>query len=203
MNTSIPARSKHNFEVPEGTQEVFRQLLDAIANPGKSVDISNQVFKFESNGLYLGLALTLLDNESSFYFDGSTDLGEEIRFLSGAAEVPLEKADFVFLTIKDENVKANATNVFSRLKSGTHLDPHNSAMLFVAAGGDVEHSVNLKGPGIPPLGRETALSSLEMFWLRARDLQGFEYPCGVELIFLREDNTILAITRKAAVTWPT
>jgi len=193
-----------------GTQEVFRLLLDALANPGRPVDLSAHVCQFAGNGRWLAPALTLLDNETGFFWDGPSDLGEEIRFLSGAAQVPLENADFIFLSSSGANAESEAAqaaaqaaaHVLCRAKGGTHRDPHNSALIFAATGGKQDQSVALKGPGIPPDGRKIAVSAAEAAWIKARDAQGFEYPCGVEIIFLREDNSLLAITRKAAATWP-
>ena len=196
-------KEKHNFDMVAGTQEVFRLLLDALANPGKPVDLSAPADCFAANGRWLAPALTLLDNETGFYWDGDPEAGEEIRFLSGAARVPLENADFVFLSSPDAVTESEAKRIFSQVKSGTHRDPHESALIFVAAGGKANQSLALKGPGVPPEGRNVPLSAAEAVWIRALNAQGFEYPCGVELIFIREDNSFLAITRKAAVTWLT
>jgi alpha-D-ribose 1-methylphosphonate 5-triphosphate synthase subunit PhnH len=195
-------KAKHSFDMVAGTQEVFRLLLDALANPGRSVDLSAQICQFSYDGKWLAPALTLLDNETAFYWDGSPELGEEIRFLSGAAQVPLEKADFVFLSSLSAKTASEAAKVLCQVKNGTHRDPHDSALIFTAAGGKADQSVALKGPGIPPGGRNVLVSAEEAAWITARDAQGFEYPRGVEIIFLREDNSFLAITRKAAVTWP-
>ena len=203
-------KTKHQFDMVTGTQEVFRLLLEALANPGRPVDLSAHVCQFAANGKWLAPALTLLDNETGFFWDGSSDLGEEIRFLSGAAQVPLENADFVFLSSLGANTESEAAQtatqtaaqVLCQAKGGTHRDPHNSALIFVTTGGKQDQSVVLKGPGIPPDGRKVAVSAVEAAWIKARDAQGFEYPCGVEIIFIREDNSFLAITRKAAATWP-
>ena len=200
---SIPAGTKHNFDMVHGTQEVFRLLLEALANPGRPASLSAQISLFAANGRWLAPALTLLDNECGFFWDGSPEAGEEIRFLSGAAEVPLENAGFVFLSgISAENAEPEALRILRRVKSGTYRDPHDSALVFIGTGGKKDRSVSLKGPGIPPEGRIVPLSAAEAAWIKARDLQGFEYPCGVEIIFLREDNSLLAITRKAAAVWP-
>ncbi|MCL1837564.1 MAG: phosphonate C-P lyase system protein PhnH [Treponema sp.] len=194
-------RTKHGFDMVDGTQEVFRLLLDALANPGRPVDLSVQINQFATNGCWLAPALTLLDNETGFYWDGLPEVSEEIRFLSGAAQVPLEKADFVFI---DTNfiTRSEITHVFSLIKSGTHRDPHDSALVFIAAGGKADQSITIKGPGVPPEGRNVPLSAAEADWVKARDALCFEYPCGVEMVFLREDNSLLAVTRKAVVTWP-
>jgi alpha-D-ribose 1-methylphosphonate 5-triphosphate synthase subunit PhnH len=195
-------KSKHDFDMVTGTQEVFRLLLEALANPGRSVDLNVQIRRFAANGQWLAPALTLLDNETGFYWDGLSDLGEEIRFLSGAAQAPLENADFVFLSSSGANAESEITRIIGQVKNGTHRDPHDSALIFAATGGKADQSVTLKGPGIPPDGRDVSISAAEAAWIKARDAQGFEYPRGVEIIFLREDNSLLAITRKAAVTWP-
>ena len=207
--TKLFARQKHEFDPGSGTQEVFRLLLDTFANPGRSVDLSVQFSQFASNGMWLALALTLLDNETGFFWDGPPELAEEIQFLSGSAQVPLESADFVFLSLSCINtgfeaVRFFAEQVLSRVKAGTHRDPHNSALIVIEAGGKPEQSlsVDINGPGVPPGGRKVLLSAKEAAWIKARDIQQFEYPRGVEMIFVRDDNSLLTITRKAAVTWP-
>ena len=192
-------KTKHRFDMVTGTQEVFRQLLDALANPGRPINLSGQAGQFAANGRWLAPALTLLDNECGFFWDGQSDVGEEIRFLSGAAQVPLENADFVFLSSPHENT---AASILTRLKNGTHRDPHQSALVFIATDGKTDISITINGPGVPPEGRAVPLSVSEAAWLKARDAQGFEYPCGVEMIFMRNDNSLLAITRKARITWP-
>jgi alpha-D-ribose 1-methylphosphonate 5-triphosphate synthase subunit PhnH len=107
-------KTKHDFDMVDGTQEVFRLLLDALANPGRPVNFGSQVKQFASNGRWLAPALTVLDNETGFYWNGSPETAEEIRFLSGAAQVPLEKADFAFFSLPGEELGANNTtaNVF-------------------------------------------------------------------------------------------
>ena len=194
----LAAREKHEFDMVSGTQEVFRLLLDAMANPGRTVDLSAHASQFASNGMWLALALTLLDNETGFFWDGPEELAREIQFLSGSAQVPLESADFIFLS------SLGAEQLLSRVKAGTHRDPHESALVIVRAGGkpDQSLSIEIKGPGVPPEGRKTPLSMEEAVWIKARDAQKYEYPRGVELVLVREDDSLLAITRKAAVTWP-
>ena len=187
-----------------GTQEVFRLLLEALSNPGRPVNLNVYVDQFKAGGQWLAPALTLLDNECSFFWDGPSELGEEIRFLSGAAQVPLEDADFIFLSTLGrgaEKTESAAARILSQAKSGTHRDPHDSALIFIASMGQAEQSLALKGPGIPPEGRTVPLSACEAGWIKAREAQAYEYPCGVELIFMREDNSLFAITRKAAATW--
>ena len=196
----LTVRQKHSFDIVSGTQEVFRLLLDALANPGRPVDLSAHVFQFASNGRWLAPALTLLDNETGFYWDGAPEIGEEIRFLSGAALVSIENADFVFLS--SQNALSGAERILSQVKAGTYRDPHDSALIFIVVEGGAVISADIKGPGVPPEGRKVLLSATEATWIKARKAQGFEYPRGVEMIFMREDNSLLAITRKVTLSWP-
>jgi alpha-D-ribose 1-methylphosphonate 5-triphosphate synthase subunit PhnH len=203
-------RQKHSFDMVHGAQEVFRILLEALANPGRVLSLRPLEDQFAGQGRWLAPGLTLLDKETGFFWDGDSRTGEELRFLTGASPVSLEEADFVFLPPLAEApgpAKDEAARILSRVKRGTHLDPQDSALLFVAAGERYagegpEQSVSLAGPGIPPEGRLAALSPAEAAWCRARDELGFEYPCGVELIFLRQNGAILALARKTELLWP-
>jgi alpha-D-ribose 1-methylphosphonate 5-triphosphate synthase subunit PhnH len=212
-------KHKHRFDMTQGAQEVFRVLLEAMANPGRVLNLRPLEDQFSGQGQWLAPALTLLDKATGFFWDGDSQTGDEMRFLTGAPQVPLEEADFVFLPPLEggdspEPAKTEAARILSRVKQGTHRDPHDSALLLIAAGeryageeaaGEAaKQSVFLTGPGIPPEGRRIDLSPAEAAWCRARDELGFEYPCGVELIFLRQDGSVLALTRKteARLSWP-
>jgi phosphonate C-P lyase system protein PhnH len=182
-----------------GTQEVFRRFLEALANPGRLVSSRRWNAQFSEYGQWLAPAAAFLDNETGFFWDGPVEVEEEIRFLSGAVPVPLPKADFVFLS-----QNTGVEDILSQVKSGTHRDPHNSALLLISS--DFSEKlrlvpVTLKGPGVPPEGRTADLSPAELSWVKARNKRNFEYPCGVEMVFLRKDS-LLALTRKAAAVWP-
>ncbi|GHU64242.1 hypothetical protein FACS189447_00630 [Spirochaetia bacterium] len=197
-NTNPQIRMKHRFDMVQDSQALFRLLLDALANPGRLVNMADLAERFAAHGRWLAPAAVLLDNEIGFFWDGDQDLGEEIRFISGAAEVPPEEADFVFLS--GPSLEKPAA-FLSRIKQGSLLDPHDSALLLIAVSGKKEIEISLKGPGIPPEGRRVEIGGEEALWIRAREEQGYEYPCGVELVFLREDNSFWALTRKAEAIW--
>jgi alpha-D-ribose 1-methylphosphonate 5-triphosphate synthase subunit PhnH len=225
-------KNKHAFDMVHGTQHVFRILLEALANPGRVVSLLPYAAQFAGQGRRLALAATMLDQGTGFYWEGDRETGDEIRFLTGAPRVTLEEADFVFVSPGEGGAPpcapaasglryppnggstpvtpppdnpAGALSFLSRVKQGTHLDPHQSALLFIDAeageNGNPGETLSLRGPGIPPEGRTIRLSPGEAAWCRARDERGFEYPCGVELVFLREDDTLLALPRKTAFLW--
>jgi alpha-D-ribose 1-methylphosphonate 5-triphosphate synthase subunit PhnH len=195
-------KNKHSFDMVHGAQELFRILLEALANPGRVLNIRPYAVQFTGQGCWLAPALSLLDQGTGFYWEGDRETGEEIRFLTGAPQVSPEEADFIFLRHGTPDPD-EALRFLARVKQGTHQDPHKSALLFIAAGtGErLAETVSLKGPGIPPEGRTIHLSPAETAWCRARDERAFEYPCGVELVFLREDDSILALTRKTEFLW--
>ncbi|MDR0597704.1 MAG: phosphonate C-P lyase system protein PhnH [Treponema sp.] len=207
-------KAKHEFDMVHGAQEVFRLFLEALANPGRILSLGQCAARFRENGLWLAPALTLLDNETGFYWRGPDETGEEIRFLTGAVPASPEKADFLFLSAPASGLEA--ADILSRAKAGSPENPHDSALILAAVPGEGSRSLPsgafprketlgalLRGPGVPPEGRRIDLCPAEAAWLRAREAQGFEYPCGVELVFIREDLSFMAITRKAEVTWPT
>ncbi|MDR2182003.1 MAG: phosphonate C-P lyase system protein PhnH, partial [Treponema sp.] len=136
-------KNKHAFDTVHGAQEVFRILLEALANPGRILTLRAQADQFAGQGRWLAPALTLLDKGTGFYWDGDERTGEEIRFLTGAPQVPLDQADFVFVSRGNSGGDSfspeeagqggtEAARILSRVKQGTHLDPHESALLFIA-----------------------------------------------------------------------
>jgi phosphonate C-P lyase system protein PhnH len=191
MMTAV--KTKHHFNMVIDAQGVFRSFLDALANPGRPSSIASYVKRFAEEGQWLAPAVTLLDQETGFFWNGAPEIAREINFLTGSAPVPLPRADFVFLP-----EPAAPAEILRQVKGGSHAAPHDSALLLIATDGEASAPVTLRGPGIPPEGRRIMLSQTERVWLQAREAQGFEYPCGVEMVFLREDASILAIARKAA-----
>jgi phosphonate C-P lyase system protein PhnH len=189
-------RAKHDFDMVMGAQAVFRILLDSLSNPGRPLDIARYAGQFRENGRWLALAVTLLDNETGFYWNGTPEAADEICFLTGSPTASIGRADFVFLP-----EPAAPDEILESVKPGTHTDPHDSAMIIVGAGGPPEANAALRGPGVPPGGRNTSFSIAERAWLEARERRAYEYPCGVELVFLRGGGELLSVTRKVGVQW--
>jgi phosphonate C-P lyase system protein PhnH len=187
-------KTKHHFNMVMDAQGVFRAFLDALANPGRAASIASYVKRFDEAGQWLAPAMTLLDGETGFFWNGAPEIAREISFLTGSTLTSLARADFVFLP-----APALPAEILEQVKVGGHLAPHDSALLLIATDGEDPAPVILRGPGIPTEGRAVMLSHTERAWLEAREDQEFEYPCGVEMIFLREDASILAIARKVAL----
>ncbi len=185
-------KNKHTFDVVHDTQAVFRTLLDCTANPGRPGRLERAAEKLGEDGLTLALSMTLLDTQTTFYIDESSDsLREQIEFLTGSRRVPLAEADFIFLP-----QEVDARQVLDTVKQGTYADPHCSATLFIASKGYPDCQAAIEGPGVPPGGTSVLLTKPELEWLMARDEMQAEYPCGIELVFVREEGDVAAFPRK-------
>jgi alpha-D-ribose 1-methylphosphonate 5-triphosphate synthase subunit PhnH len=189
---------KHSFDYTLDSQGVFRVLLDALANPGALYSIAEQAARFAGNGAWLAAAATLLDNEVTQYWNGAPDDGAEIGYITGSAPADIQSADFILLP-----APVDPSALLPLVKTGTHTAPHTSGTVIAGSSGATGDECELSGPGVPPEGRRAALTGYERKWVQARDALEREYPLGIELIFLRADNDITAITRKAAVKWLT
>ncbi|MDR0653920.1 MAG: phosphonate C-P lyase system protein PhnH, partial [Synergistaceae bacterium] len=126
-------KAKHDFDMVMGTQAVFRMLLDSLSNPGRPVNASRYSGQFARRGQWLAPAVTLLDGEVGFYWNGERETADEICFLTGSSATHVERADFVFLP-----ELSDPDEILGRVKPGTHADPHDSAMIIIEGGGTPE-----------------------------------------------------------------
>lgn len=191
-------KKKHLFDYTHDSRRVFRVLLELLANPGEARSIADPASRFDGNGLWLAAAATLLDNEVTFHWNGGADGGAEISYLTGSSQAGARDADFILLP-----EPASPTELMPLVKHGTHEAPHTSATLIIGSDGLAAAECALSGPGVPPEGRRLALDGYEREWVLARNALDFEYPLGVELIFLRGNGDMTAVTRKVDVKWLT
>lgn len=181
----------HDFDEVFDSQRAFRLILDAMANPTRRVSLAACAERFHAGDKpLLAIGMTLLDNEVSFHAVGDEALEAELRSLTLARSASLEKADFVFVkTVGD----VEATIPF--VKYGTLRDPHLSATVVVLDGGAGDHPMQLHGPGIDGVATFSA-SDAAYAALCARDRQCYEYPQGIDLIFITGDGELYAIPRR-------
>ena len=90
-------RTENRFDPVFDCQQVFKALMNALAQPGKVFSIEENVKRLVGNGApFKAVALTLLDNWRSFYVEGDPALSEELRELTYGVPAPLEEADYLF-----------------------------------------------------------------------------------------------------------
>ena len=183
-------KTLHQFDEVFDTQAVFRLLLEAMANPTRVVSIAAQKEKlFGNNNAFLALGMTLLDNEVTFSTCGEEALRKDLQLVTLSQEAPLSQADYLFLS--DAQI---LPTVLEQAKCGTLIDPHKSATLLILDSGEKECAITLYGAGI---NGDTIFhcSSLVKKALDLRDQQAYEYPMGVDLIFVTDDGEVCCIPR--------
>ena len=181
---------KHDFDMVFDSQKVFRNILYAMSNPGKVVDIKERTDKLFGNyRTFLTIAMTLLDNEVSFNACDNDLLTKDIASLTLAKWERMEAADFIFIreSVHMEYVIENA-------KYGTLADPHKSATIIIHDDNEPVCNIILSGPGIDRQ-KEISSSQIVKDAIIMRDAQCYEYPQGIDFLFVAGDGGLFAISR--------
>jgi len=187
---TLQLTKKHTFDSVFDSQKVFRLILDAMSNPSRIVNIKAYADRLYGNHtVFLAIAMTLLDNEVSFNNCASHLLSDEIVSLTLAKKVQIDHADFVFVC-EPNDIK----NVIVNAKCGTPSDPHKSATVIIKNDGDQVCRLLLSGPGIDG---NTAIQATQTVKeaIISRDEQHYEYPQGIDLVFVSSDGELFAIPR--------
>ena len=137
----------------------------------------------------MSLAIVLLDNEVSFNTCENRQLSDEIISLTLSKRETVEKADYIFVE-DGEDLK----DVLENAKCGSLSDPHKSATIIVKTSVGEKKPLTLKGPGIDGSKTVTA-SPLVSRCLQIRDNIFFEYPEGIDFIFIDENYDMFAVPR--------
>lgn len=180
----------HQFDEVFDTQRVFRKLLEAMSNPGRIVSVSEEKDRlFGDFPSFLAVAMTLIDNEVSFSAAGNKELKQDIMLVTLSPEADTRTADYIFVTDTDI-----LPEILEKAKFGTLSDPHCSATIIIRDNGEKCINACLCGPGI---NGETEISCSEVFCtaLELRDTQNYEYPQGVDMIFISDSGDITAVPR--------
>jgi len=184
---------KYNFDLVFDSQKVFRLLLKAMSNPAQIVSIHEYANTlFGDQPAFLALALTLLDNNVSFNTCEDHTLLAEIKSLTLTKSAGLESADFVFI-----NNPNKTKEVIGSVKYGSLSNPHKSATVIIRNDDAPVCSLTLTGPGIE--GRvDVKVSRTVKNAIESRDAQNYEYPQGIDMIFVSSTGELFAIPRLVA-----
>lgn len=180
----------HHFDEVFDSQKMFRILLEATANPTRQINIHAFAEKlFGSYPQLLAIAMTLLDNEVTFNTCENQTLAEEITLLTHATAANMDQADYIFVSEK-EHLK----NAIETAKCGTLPNPHLGATIIVQLSDEEYESIELFGAGIQASitlkMQKTAVEGIHI-----RDAQAYEYPCGIDLIFVSKNGELFCIPR--------
>lgn len=160
-------------------QRSFRALLEAIAHPGRIVDVGHELTPPASlNVASAALCLTLLDYDTAIWLDpelAGEDVCDYLRFHTGAVRTPSsDAADFVL-----------ATDIppLEVLRLGSDIYPDRSATLVVqVAAIAADGPLRCSGPGIASQTRLDLVGldrDVVQFW---RD-NNLLFPRGVDAVF--------------------
>lgn len=184
-------RQIHTFDEVFDSQKMFRIILEAMANPGRVLcveEAQNKLFG-EHSGL-LAVAMTLLDASVSFHAFENGQLAEQILLLTHAHPQSAGQADFLFAASAEE-MEAG----ISQAKCGTLEDPHKSATLVVLLDEEEpRRTLRLRGPGVDGA-IEIQVPETAVRALRAREDQRYEYPTGIDLVFLNHRGELWCLPR--------
>jgi len=185
--------TKHSFDVVFDSLKVFRLILEALSHPTRVVSLKGCAEKLSGiNPFFLTVALTLLDNELCFNTCEDRLLSDEIAALTHARRALVEEADLIFVC-SPKDLK----NVIENAKGGTLIDPHKSATIVVrnVVNELVPHCwLNFTGPGIND-SITTLVSETVRDALALRDAQYYEYPRGIDFLFISDEGDLFAVPR--------
>jgi len=191
---TLQLTKKHNFDLVYDSQKIYRLILEAVSNPGSIVNIKKYADKlFGTFPVFLAVAMTFLDNEVSFNTCENQTLSDEIASLTLARNMNIEEADFIFAGNHSVIEKA-----IINAKYGTLSDPQKSATVIVQNNGISAVCLILSGPGIDGEA-EVMVTQTVKDAVTIRDAQNYEYPQGIDLLFMSGSGELLAIPRLVKV----
>jgi len=197
----VNSRIESAFDKVYDTQKIYRQLLDALARPGKVCTLPELEIQ-PPTGLskpLAGITFTLLDSETTFSFFPQNDVLEQYTCLNTGAKASLvPKAEFIIVDgMKD-------FPLIEEINRGTLLSPElgSTVLLMVdqVSIGGTGTQMTLSGPGIKGQIKVVIAGLLSMNLERIVKLNQ-EYPLGVDLFFVDPRGQFTAVPRSSLVQW--
>jgi len=204
-------KAKQLFSNVHDTQHIYRQLLDAMARPGKLLSISDNSQNIgKTTDLSPGLtaiALTLIDREVTFAIHTVDNRSVEnyLQMKTMSQVAPIDSADYIF--IEQTLSQSDIESFVERMKAGTLQDPHLSSTVIIrvetlmaesesAEPSDIQ--LILSGPGIKDV-RRRFVRGLSPAWLEARYKKNKEFPIGIDMILATDDGDMMALPRTTKI----
>lgn len=184
----------YEFDMVHDAQQVFRQLLDALARPGEKKSIQKEAGKFgESYAPLTAIGCTLLDQEKVMYVEKNPRLSDTLHDLTFSHPGTLSAADYLFLSSAMNY--ASVLEVMKHAKKGTYANPQESAtLIFLCETLDGEKEAILEGPGIHgTLRLKTSLYIYNLLHIRQK--LKTEYPLGIDFYCVTPGGELLGFPR--------
>ncbi|YCI75827.1 phosphonate C-P lyase system protein PhnH [Bacillus sp. R1-10] len=191
-----------NLDIVHDIQTVYRKLVTATSRPGTLVVLDREArtldVQMECLSSTILLARTVLDPEVSFKVISKAGeaVSRMINQLTYSKPVDLPEADFIFILhdASEEQMK----EALNKAKVGNLLNPHESAMVILEVPDVTKgNSMILTGPGIQD---ESFLSLPNVSaWLAARNEKNMEFPLGIDMYFVDQQNRLIALPRTTQI----
>lgn len=196
---AVPIAPMMGFEDSvQGSQRVFRAVLDAMSHPGKIVDINDiDDAPVPLNKATAAICLTLVDFETPLWADAEiASSGEAMNYLRFHCGCPVTEDPQAART--GLFADASALTSFERFNCGTDERPDLSTTLIVQVEGLSETgAMTLSGPGIKKTRSLGVDGVTGTFWDAVRRNANM-FPRGIDLI-LTTGKQIVCLPRTTKV----
>ena len=162
----------------------FRAMMNALSMPG-------DIKKVESlyNSYLLAIANVLLYREVSFFYEGKEDTSV-IEAITNTQQQSIENADYIFSDVLDENL-------IKKAKKGDFINPDFSGTLIFTCKDIKITKAVLSGPGIN--GKKEVYLPCNKSFIEELMIKNSQYPLGVEVFFITNSGSLLALSRRTKV----
>lgn len=191
-----------SIDVVHDMQKGFRTILHCMSRPGTIENVSEIADKIrvsmEGFPATFVTSLTLLDREVSFSIVGGNTKKLEDLFAAYtmATQASLQTTDYVFIT--KQASKEQITSVFQKVKTGTLINPQESATIIIETESlSSTGNLLLTGPGIEYT-EEVSITGYE-HWVEERNNVNKEYPLGVDMILLDGYANVVCLPRTTVI----
>jgi alpha-D-ribose 1-methylphosphonate 5-triphosphate synthase subunit PhnH len=177
--------------------------MDALARPGCLRQIPAFPDAQLANPYFESLTRSLLDQNCGFTVPtgdakGGAELVARINRGTSAVYVEPEQAHFALITV--DVARAEQIALIQRLTGGSALSPERGATILVECrrlsveGGSFSWQVT--GPGVRA---SQYFASSEDAWFVGRSLRYDEFPCGIDLILVDSQGSVIGLPRTARI----
>ena len=184
------------------SQIIFRKVLDAMARPGKIVELPDLEINAPTKNKFPCLVLlTFLDSHVKFKvldIDNKVDSEEIAGYISsstGSQEASVENSDFILI------YGGSAGGLIRRMKKGSPKYPDESTTLIydVESIGEDGVLMTLSGPGICSDHR-LAVKGIEEAEITELISVNRDFPMGIDAIFSDKNGKVVCIPRSTTVS---
>ena len=184
-------------------QWAYRKILNSMTRPGSVEELKEVANKVDIDiDCYRStfvIMLMLLDGEVSFNIvsKDSANISSIISQITYSKLKPIEEADYIF--VMNDSTDRFLANVYKDAKLGNLVNPNKSATIIAEFDSfDEGCEIKLNGPGIKNINRINISGNIE--WINARANKNYEYPLGVDAIYIDKNHKVICFPRTTQIS---